>query len=78
MEVPQSSIVHHPRDHVQVLRAFECGLFGCRRKDHRAPVRYQMLQQQKDLLAAADGEDATEAYADAEVEAAYAAVTAPP
>ena len=41
-------------------------------------VRYQTLERQKDQLAAVQDEDAAEAYADEEVEAAYAAATTPP
>jgi hypothetical protein len=41
-------------------------------------VRYQMLERQKDELAAAEDEDAAEAEVDADAEAAYAAATAPP
>ena len=40
------------------------------------PVRYQMLQRQKDQLTGAENEDAVEPYMEAE--AAYAAVTTPP
>ena len=73
MEVPQPSMVHHPRGCVQVLRVKMLTLnVDYLYADARIIVQsvsYQMLQRQKDELAAVDYEDMAEA--------AYAATATP-